>query len=205
MKPTTLAIVVGACGLAGLVLYLRSSSEDDSTDDGTGGDDVTGGNLVFHRERADGVDDRLQAFLDYWDANGPFPITIPANGGIRTDATQAGLFAQGRSTPGPNAGMAGHSSLGDKVTNASTASTTAHGHAGALDIYPAVLNASGTAVASVRTGGQGTADWALFQTIGRLAKAHGLRWGGDFSSPVDGPHVEVPDWQSLPIAGLGNA
>jgi hypothetical protein len=134
---------------------------------------------VAHRERAVGVDGRLLMFLDEWDAHGPFPIVVLPDGGIRDDAKQAALYASGRTAPG------------SVVTNARNASETPHGHAGALDVAPYI---------------GGAVPWGrldLFASIGQFAKARGLVWGGDWVTLKDYPHVEVPDWRSLPVAKRG--
>lgn len=139
-----------------------------------------GGAKVFHRERLQGVHPKLVAFLDWWERNGDFPLVVTS--GVRTEAEQRALYAQGRTT------------AGSIVTNAASASQTAHGRGGAIDVYPAVLNATGTAVAAVQD-----KDWTKFQLIGERAKAFGLAWGGDFKTLRDGPHLEVPGWQSIPM------
>jgi hypothetical protein len=36
----------------------------------------------------------------------------------------------------------------------------------------------------------------LWQTYGRIAKEHGLVWGGDFKKFKDFPHVEGPRWRT---------
>lgn len=126
---------------------------------------------IYHRERADGVDDRLQAFLDLWAANGGFDLVVLPKGGLRTDeAEQEALFKAGTS-------------------KAPTLGETPHGHAGAVDVAPYI-------------DGEVPWDrWDLFQQIGEMGKSVGLKWGGDFSSLKDGPHLEVPDWRELPMPG----
>jgi len=128
------------------------------------------GPRVRHRERAAGVDRRLLAFLDWWDANGPFTIVIGPDGGVRTDAAkQADYFRRGTS-------------------KARTLQETPHGRAGALDLTP--VDAKGNPVWE----GPGVSE--KFAEIGRLAKAHGFAWGGDWPS-ADMPHIEVKDWKGL--------
>ena len=39
-------------------------------------------------------------------------------------------------------------------------------------------------------------DTAFFNRVGALAKSIGLAWGGDWKSPVDKPHLYLPDWGS---------
>lgn len=184
---TTLALVAaGALVLA--VLWRRgavefSDQEGEAFGPDEGEDDMPN---VFHRSRAAGVDRRLLEFLDWWEAFGPFPIMVGDRGGVRTDAEQAALFAQGRTVPG------------DIVTNASTASSTAHGHGGALDLYPVRPTSDGKRIAAVLD-----KELMLFEQIGHLAESHGLVWGGRFNTATlkaDRPHVEVPNWRLLPIA-----
>ena len=39
-------------------------------------------------------------------------------------------------------------------------------------------------------------DMTLWQEIGRVGKAIGMVWGGDFHSITDYPHFEMKDWAS---------
>lgn len=136
------------------------------------------GAKVWHRERAKGVRPELQAFLDWWEQNGAFPITVVEHGGVRYDqAEQAALFARG-------------------ATKAATLADTPHGHAGALDLAPYDEKKR----APMWSG----ADH-LFAAIGAAAKARGLKWGGDWQSFKDLPHVELPNWRSLPMPTGGVA
>jgi hypothetical protein len=129
-------------------------------------------NRVFHRERARGVDARLVAFLDWWEGHGPFPVTLAPTAGVRTDELeQARLYASGAS-------------------KARTLGDTPHGRGGALDLEPVEV------LAGVPT--RLRLDEALYRELGRVAKAHGLEWGGDFPGFFDGAHVQVPNWRSLP-------
>jgi len=127
---------------------------------------------VFHRERADGVDQRLQDFLDSWAQYGTFDLVVLPDGGLRTDeALQEQFYADGKS-------------------KAATLAETPHGRGGAIDVAP-------------RINGVVPWDrWDLFQAIGQYGKSIGLNWGGDFlTEKRDGPHLEVPDWRSLPLPG----
>ena len=152
---------------------------------------------VFHREHAAGVDGRLLRFLDWWAEHGPFPITIPATGGLRTDAMQAELYAKGRTTPGEHAGEPGHPPMGRTVTNAKTVHDTPHGRGAALDCMPVKTSADGTKVVALID------SWDLYRMYGIMVKAHGLIWGGEWRSPLDGPHAEILTWRSLPIPNPG--
>lgn len=148
------------------------------------------GAKVFNRSRADRVNAKLRAFLDWWEKNGTFDITIPKDGTVRTQAEQEALYAQGRTKPGKI------------ITNASNVLTTAHGRGGALDVYPVRTSALGL-VLRIYTGDESDpADRAeamkRFRLFGEAAERFGLTWGGRWKSPVDSPHIEVTDWKSLP-------
>lgn len=166
------AIVAGvvAAGVGG-VLFVRSRV-------GVRAMVATGKHLpngrVRNVDRAAGVDGRLLAFLQWWDKNGPFVITVGNdNAGLRTDeAWQAAAYARG-------------------VSGAKTLSETAHGRGGALDVY-GYEPGDGWKLA--------LNDRAKFTAIGEAAEKHGLKWGGRFSK-FDGPHIEVPDWRALPMPG----
>lgn len=130
--------------------------------------------LLLHRERADGVDPRLLAFLDWWAESGPFPLLVDPQGGVRYDeALQLELYARG-------------------ATKAKTLADTPHGRGGAIDCHPCVVGAAGQAIAIL------TRDTAAYRTYGELGKARGLVWGGDWKHLVDMPHVECLDWRVLP-------
>lgn len=127
---------------------------------------------VHRRERADGVDVRLQAFLDWWEAAGPFELTVLRDGGVRWDqAMQLAFFQAGKS-------------------KAKNLSETPHGRGGALDVAPFV------------NGDVPWMDWGLFERMGILAEDHGFIWGGRWENPKDGPHIQVADWRSLAFPPL---
>lgn len=129
------------------------------------------GARVFHLERAMGVDARLRAFLGRWQTEGHFPILVAPEGGRRTDPTkQLRLFAEG-------------------VTKARTLEETPHGRGGALDLVP--CDPTGKTPF--------WSDTAAFSVIGEFAEAMGLEWGGRWTGLVDMPHIQVPDWRSLPF------
>jgi hypothetical protein len=77
--------------------------------------------LVHHAERCP-ENEKLQAFVAWWQQHGPFPIVITH--GNRTDAEQWELYQQGRTKPGKI------------VTHAKSAEESAHGHSGAIDCQP---------------------------------------------------------------------
>ena len=96
---------------------------------------------------------------------------------LRTVAEQDALYAQGRTKPG------------SIVTNARGSTYSSQHQWGiAFDFY--------------RNDGKG-AFYDLdgfFTKVGALAKQVGLGWGGDWKSPVDKPHVYLPQWGSTTSA-----
>lgn len=143
---------------------------------------------VRNRKRLNGtLDPRLMAFLDWWDAHGPFMVTVGVDGGWRADeAKQASLYAQGRTAPG------------SIVTNAKTLADTPHGRRGAVDLWPYKPEsvAAGTFVPDFDV--ERPETLARYRAMGEAGKRMGLVWGGDFKTLRDLPHFEVPDWRSLP-------
>lgn len=95
---------------------------------------------------------------------------------LRTVAEQDELYAQGRTKPG------------HIVTYAKgTTYASQHQWGIAFDFYK---NVSGHAYDDV----------AFFQKVGAMAKSIGLEWGGDWTSPVDMPHLYLPYWGDTPLA-----
>jgi hypothetical protein len=156
---------------------------------------VTEGKMakVLHRERANGVDVRLQDVLDFWAAEGPFDIEVGYMGGVRDNATQLKLWQQGRDDKG---------NVVDKskiVTHAKTVDDSAHGHAGALDLWPAF-------------DGRGHPDRVTQAEIDAYDKMTAVittqyrgsvTSGKDFPGLADWPHFELTDWKTLPVVGKG--
>ena len=135
---------------------------------------------------------KLKALVTWWAASGPFPIKLLR--GVTTDAEQLKLYAQGRWLPG------------NVVTNAKKASSSAHGHSGGLDAHPVrELYANGN-VKLIYLGTE--ADPAVraealarFKTYADLAEQRfGLKSGRDFPGLVDWPHLQDPDWETLPLS-----
>jgi peptidoglycan LD-endopeptidase CwlK len=94
--------------------------------------------------------------------------------GVRTAEEQAALYAIGRTKPGKIVTNA------DGVTNKSNHQSKDDGYGHAVDCV-------------FLTNGQ--PDWSddlPWSTYGRCATAVGLRWGGDWKSFIDRPHVELP-------------
>jgi hypothetical protein len=135
------------------------------------------GPRVRNRQRAAGAHPRLIAFLDWWDANGPIPITVGENGGVRTDpAAQLGYYLAGTS-------------------GAATLDDTPHGRGAAMDLWPYI---PGTLTPDF---GAGAESLARYLAIGEAAERFGLVWGGRWTKP-DRPHVELPGWRQLPYPPL---
>lgn len=96
---------------------------------------------------------------------------------LRTVAEQDLLYAKGRTAPG------------SIVTNAKGNSYSSQHQWGiAADFY--------------RNDGKGTynEEGKFFEQVGAIAKSIGLGWGGDWSKPVDKPHLYLPDWGKTPTA-----
>lgn len=129
---------------------------------------------VQNLERANGVREELQAFLRWWQANGPFPLLVAPDGGVRTNAAkQAQFFAQGYS-------------------KAKTLAQTPHGHSSALDLWPVGFDPA------VKLEKQPVIK-KRFEEMGRIAKSFGFTWGGDWG--WDYPHIEVRGWKTYPMPG----
>jgi peptidoglycan L-alanyl-D-glutamate endopeptidase CwlK len=107
-------------------------------------------------------------------------IDLVVTQGLRSNAEQERLFAQGRTTEGPI------------VTNAPPGSSW-HNFGMAFDV--AVLSPEGKAT--------WPNDSALWDRIGTLGKASGLVWGGDFASIKDRPHFEYHPGVTLADARQG--
>lgn len=91
----------------------------------------------------------------------------------RTAAEQDALYAQGRTKPGII------------VTNAPGSSYSSYHQWGtAFDIY--------------RNDGQGAYNESarFFERVGAIGVSLGLEWGGNWTSIVDKPHFQLPDWGS---------
>ena len=101
-------------------------------------------------------------------------IVLTVTATLRSLATQAALYSQGRTRVGP------------VVTNAAPGHSY-HNFGLALDVVPTEL------LALPRWGDtpahQARAD-ALWTTVGAIGKAIGFCWGGDFITIVDRPHFE---------------
>jgi peptidoglycan L-alanyl-D-glutamate endopeptidase CwlK len=102
--------------------------------------------------------------------------------GVRTQDEQQELYAQGRTTPGPDVSF--KRPLGRTVTNADGLSRRSNHQP---------VQGFGKAVDCTFWIG-GIPSWAddlPWELYGAMAKALGLKWGGDWKSP-DRPHIELP-------------
>jgi peptidoglycan L-alanyl-D-glutamate endopeptidase CwlK len=121
------------------------------------------------RRRLDKVHPTLSAaikvLLDILAKNG---MQIEVVQGLRTFAEQDGLFAQGRSKPGP-------------VVTRARGGQSNHNYGLAVDVVP--FN-------------NGQPNWnaplGVWTTIGSEAEKLGLEWGGDWKKFVDKPHIQLP-------------
>ena len=94
----------------------------------------------------------------------------------RTVEEQDKLYAKGRTI------------AGTIVTNAKGNTYSSHHQWGtAFDVY--------------RNDGKGAYnDYdGFFAKVGKIGKSIGLEWGGDWKSPVDKPHFQLPDWGSTTV------
>ena len=94
---------------------------------------------------------------------------------FRSVAEQDALYAQGRTTKG------------SIVTNArGTSYSSMHQWGVAFDV--------------IRNDGKGayndSDNW--FSKEAKIGKSLGLEWGGDWTSPIDKPHFQLPQWGSTP-------
>jgi hypothetical protein len=94
---------------------------------------------------------------------------------VRTVAEQDALYAQGRTTSG------------SIVTNAKGSSySSMHQWGIAFDFY----RNDGTGAYNDKDG--------FFSKVGKIGQSLGLEWGGAWTSIVDKPHFQLPDWGSGP-------
>lgn len=94
---------------------------------------------------------------------------------FRSVAEQDALYAQGRTKPG------------DIVTKAKGSTySSMHQWGVAFDFY--------------RNDGKGNYNESgdFFTKVGQIGVSIGLEWGGNWRSPVDKPHFQLPDWGSTP-------
>lgn len=122
--------------------------------------------------------EKVYQLIDLCEQNG---ITIGISECVRTVAEQNALYAKGRTT------------AGRIVTNAKgTSYSSMHQWGVAFDFF---------LKEDVDGDGQTTDDaynnaTGLFNKVGALGVSIGLEWGGNWKSPVDKCHFQLPDWGS---------
>lgn len=106
---------------------------------------------------------RVQSFLDAAKAAG---IDLLVTSTYRDNASQTALYAQGRTTPG-------------KIVTNAKAGQSWHNYKCAVDVVPIVA---------------GKPRWdvkdEVWQQVGRLGKAAGLEWAGDWKRFKEYPHFQ---------------
>lgn len=116
---------------------------------------------------------RVRCIMEAMRALG-FPMIV--TDGVRTVEQQQALYAQGRTA----AGNVVTNVDGIKVRSNHQPHEDGWGHA----VDMTFLDKDG------RPTWNGPLPWNLY---GEMAKALGLRWGGDWKALIDRPHVELPD------------
>jgi hypothetical protein len=141
------------------------------------------GAKVLNRERAAGVDGRLQWLLDEWERLGTHVVRVAGGtfgghryaGGVRDLAQQLDDF---------NAGL----------SKANGPDTAPHMHGGAIDVWPKDFVPNRSFADQPVPG-----DYiAQFRTFAAFARERDFEVGFDWPNP-DMPHVQVRDWRSLPL------
>lgn len=101
-----------------------------------------------------------------------YPMMVTA--GVRTANEQAALYAQGRTKKGPIVTYAD----GKRIKSNHQAKNDGYGHA--VDCCFIVHG---------KPSWDNTLPWTMY---GAMARLLGLKWGGDWKSLKDMPHVELP-------------
>ncbi len=108
---------------------------------------------------------RIQTLIETLTQHG---LQVEIVQGLRTFAEQDGLFAQGRTRPGP-------------IVTRARGGQSNHNYGLAVDVVP--FN-------------DGQPNWnaplGVWTTIGTEAEKLGLEWGGDWKKFVDKPHIQLP-------------
>jgi peptidoglycan L-alanyl-D-glutamate endopeptidase CwlK len=117
---------------------------------------------------------KAREFLAAMKASGlPGAVIIRIISGTRTYAEQAELYAQGRTKPGPI------------VTNAGPGRSN-HNFGIAFDV-------------GLFKGADYLEDSPQYAAVAKVAKTHGLEWGGDWKKFPDEPHYQLP---GLDLGGI---
>jgi peptidoglycan L-alanyl-D-glutamate endopeptidase CwlK len=106
---------------------------------------------------------RVQKFLDSAKAAG---IDLLVTSTYRDNASQTALYAQGRTAPG-------------KIVTYAKAGQSWHNHRCAVDVVPIV---AGKPVWDTKN--------PVWQKVGKLGKAAGLEWAGDWKRFKEYPHFQ---------------
>lgn len=107
--------------------------------------------------------DKVKGLIKDLEARGIKPLVTQ---GYRSIATQNKLYALGRSVPG-------------KIVTNAKGGQSKHNFGKAVDF------------AFIDDNGDITWNLKKFKLLGTLAKTHGLKWGGDWKTFKDFPHVEI--------------
>ncbi len=106
-------------------------------------------------------------------AMGELGFVLMVTDGVRTVAQQQKLYAQGRTAPG-------------RIVTRADGVTTRSNHQPHADDWGHAVDCC--FVVAGKPSWDESNPWPLY---GEMAKAIGLKWGGDWSTP-DRPHVELP-------------
>jgi peptidoglycan L-alanyl-D-glutamate endopeptidase CwlK len=139
--------------------------------------------LLLHENLLRGVHPALVMLCHTWQAQLKFDVKVLS--GVRTDAEQGRLYAQGRTAPGP------------QVTNAQDATTSPHGirwwgdrvFGCAADVCPVDDNGNRWDNPDAY---EEMATWAYRRTD--------IDWGGRWKTLVDKAHWEMAGWRECPAA-----
>ncbi len=160
--------------------------------DGFGLDDLPSGpGYLLNVERARGVRGaKLLALLRKVHAEGltfngvRYSVTVGVDGGVRTNARQGELYAQGRAQLSDGSWVVTDASK--VVTNARTVGQSKHGSGDAVDLW--VVLPDGAPLLYPK---QAPALFeGVYRALGELGESVGLTWGGRWTTLVDRPHFE---------------
>lgn len=164
--------------------------------------------FLLNRERAAGVKPPLVAFLDALARGGvvlngkQYQVMVGIDGGVRTEAKQAELWAKGRARKHSDDSQWVIVNPSQVVTYARTAKETAHGRGDAIDIW---VVENGKPLLYPKDSPRFE---ALYRALGAMGEARGLKWGGRFmrnGQPwPDWGHFEITSqaWLSLGALAL---
>lgn len=138
---------------------------------------------IFSKRSKDalkGVHPALVQLMEAAIINTPVDFTITE--GVRTDARQKALYAQGRTTKGPVVTQK------NGTTSKSNHQTKADGYGHAVDLYPFV---QGKLSVTDKHTGEYLAIIAAHIKATAERLDIGITWGGDWKTPHDPPHFEL--------------